>query len=89
MLSYKINTVVINVVNRHPSKSIEAVIENQYGILDKKGKAYEIYSTNLKDENSVTEQKVKTTEKLIDVTDKYINYIFPAHSFTQLIFKIK
>jgi len=82
-------TLVINVVNRHPVKSIQTVIENQYGTLDKKGVAYEIYSTGLKDENSVSEQKVKINEKQFTVNSKNIDYTFPPHSFTQLVIKIK
>lgn len=82
-------TVVINVVNRHPSKPIETAIENQYGMPEKKGIAYEVYSPGLKDENSVTEQRVKTTEKQFSISGKTFTYTFPAHSFTQLLIKIK
>lgn len=82
-------TVIINVVNRHPMKSIDATIENQYGTPDKKAVAYEVYSPGLKDENSVSEQKVKIVEKQFSIGGKMFNYIFPAHSFTQLVFKIK
>jgi len=85
----KTKTVIINVVNRHPSKAIEATIENQYGTTDKKGIAYELYSPGLKDENSVREQKVKTTEKEFAVGGKTFSYTFPPHSFTQLLIKIK
>jgi alpha-N-arabinofuranosidase len=82
-------TVVINVVNRHPSKSIETAIENQYGTPDKKGVAYEIYSPGLKDENSVAAQKVKSIEKQFAVSGKTFSYTFPPHSFTQLVIKMK
>lgn len=77
--------VVINVVNRHPSKTIEATIENQSGSVDSKGLAYEIYSPGLKDENSVLEQKIKTVEKKFIAANKTFNYSFPPHSFTQLL----
>ncbi|MCW3119838.1 MAG: alpha-N-arabinofuranosidase [Chitinophagaceae bacterium] len=85
----KNQTLVLNVVNRHPSKDIETNIENQYGIPDKRGTAYEINSPGLKDENSVNEQKVKTKEKLFAIAGKSFMYTFPAHSFTQLMIKIK
>ena len=85
----KTQALVVNVVNRHPSKSIETSIENQFGIPDKKGIAYEIYSPGLKDENSVNEQKVKTIEKSFSIAGKTFNYSFPAHSFTQLVIKVK
>lgn len=82
-------TLTINVVNRHPSKSIEASIENQYGIADKKGMAYEVNSANLKDENSVNDEKVKIVEKSFSTQGKNFTYTFPAHSFTQLLIKVK
>lgn len=80
---------VLNVVNRHPSKPMETTIENQYGLPDRQGVAYEVYSAGLKDENSVSEQKVKITEKRFAVNDKTFSYTFPPHSFTQLIIKIQ
>jgi len=85
----KNQTLIINVVNRHPSKAIETTIENQFGTAEKKGAAYEVYSAGLKDENSVNEQKVKTIEKSFTAAGKSFTYTFPAHSFTQLIIKVK
>ncbi|MGC4036988.1 MAG: alpha-L-arabinofuranosidase C-terminal domain-containing protein [Chitinophagaceae bacterium] len=85
----KSQTVVINVVNRHPSKAIETTIESQFGSPDKKGMAYEVYSPGLKDENSVNAEKVKTVEKPLSIPGKTFNYSFPAHSFTQLVIKVK
>jgi alpha-L-arabinofuranosidase len=82
-------TLVVNVVNRHPSKSIETSIENQYGTADKKGIAYEVNAANLKDENSVKEEKVKTMERSFTIPGKNFTYTFPAHSFTQLLIKVK
>jgi alpha-N-arabinofuranosidase len=82
-------TLIVNVVNRHPSKAIETAIENQFGMPDKKGIAYEINSAGLKDENSVNEQKVKTVEKSFSIAGKGFTYSFPAHSFTQLVIKMK
>lgn len=85
----KNQTLVVNVVNRHPAKAIEATIENQYGIPDKKGIAYEVNSAGLKDQNSVNAQKVKTVEKSFPVPGKTFSYTFPPHSFTQLLIKVK
>ena len=81
--------VVVNVVNRHPSKAIETTIENQFGMPDRKGTAYEVYSAGLKDENSVNEQKVKTKEKSFPIGGKSFTYTFPPHSFTQLVIQVK
>jgi hypothetical protein len=63
-------------------------MENQFGNLDKKGTAYEVYSSGLKDQNSVTEQRVKTKEKAFAIAGNRFNYSFPAHSFTQLIIQV-
>jgi alpha-L-arabinofuranosidase len=85
----KSRTLVVNVVNRHPVKSIEASIENQYGSIEKKGLAYEIYSPGLKDENSVRVQKVKAVEKTFSTGQDKFSYTFMPHSFTQLLIRIK
>jgi alpha-N-arabinofuranosidase len=79
---------VVNVVNRHPAKPIETVLENQFGTIEKKGIVYEINSPGLHDQNSVNDQKVKTMEKPITVSGKSFSYTFPAHSFTQLVLKV-
>jgi len=83
------HSMAINVVNRHPSKSIETAIENQFGVPGRQGMAYEIYSPGLKDGNSVREQKVKTMEKSLAVSGKTFTYTFPPHSFTQLVITIQ
>ncbi|MES1220466.1 MAG: alpha-L-arabinofuranosidase C-terminal domain-containing protein, partial [Bacteroidota bacterium] len=85
----KNQTLIVNVVNRHPAKAIETNIESQFGTPDKKGTAFEINSPGLKDENSVNEQKVKTVEKSFSIAGKNFVYTFPAHSFTQLVIKVK
>src|SRR5699024_1850552 len=63
-------TVIVNVVNRHPAKAIETVIDNQFGTPDKQGMAYELFSAGIKDENSVSEQKVKTKDKSFTIAGK-------------------
>jgi alpha-N-arabinofuranosidase len=80
---------VINVVNRHQDKAIQAGIQNQFGKLGAKGKAFELNSASLSDENSVSEQKVKLKEVDIKSGDNKIEYTFPAHSFTQLIIPLE
>jgi len=84
----KLQEVVINVVNRHKDKAIETSIANQFGKLDSKGRIAELNS-NLDDENSVKEQKVKIQTKEIAVSEGGLTYTFPAHSFTQIRIKIK
>jgi alpha-N-arabinofuranosidase len=53
--------------------------------LGAKGKAYEVNSGNLMDENTVDQQKVKIKEIALKAADNKIEYTFPAHSYTQII----
>lgn len=80
---------IINAVNRHQDKSIQATIQNQYGKLGSKAKFYEVNSTNLSDENTVAEQKVKTREGEVKATNNNLDYTFPAHSYTQIIIPLE
>lgn len=80
---------ILNVVNRHPSRVIEASIDNQFGSFDSKGSSFEVNGAGLKEENSVSEQKVKIVEKNFNTQAQRIVYSFPAHSFTQLLVRIK
>lgn len=82
------NELMINVVNRHLEKTIETSIQNQFGKLASKATVYEINSKTIYDENTVSEQKVKTTEKQIDVKGDNITYSFPPHSFTMIKVKL-
>jgi alpha-N-arabinofuranosidase len=75
-------------VNRHQDKAIETTISNQYGKLAGKATVTEINSPDLKDENSVNEQKVKPVEKNINTAGDNFTYSFPAHSFTQIRIKL-
>jgi alpha-N-arabinofuranosidase len=79
---------IVNVVNRHLDKAIETNLINQTGKLTGTATVYEVNSNDLKDENSVTEQKVKTVEKKLPVNADGFTYSFPAHSFTQLKIKL-
>lgn len=80
---------VINVVNRHPSQSIETAIESQFGTLANKATAYEVNGSHLKEENSATQQKVKAVARSFDAGGRQFTYTFPPHSFTQLVLSIK
>lgn len=80
---------VINAVNRHQDKSIQTTIQNQFGALGAKAKAYEVNSASLNDENTVSEQKVKIKEIDVKAGDNKIEYNFPAHSFTQIIIPLE
>ncbi|MEX6687870.1 alpha-L-arabinofuranosidase C-terminal domain-containing protein [Danxiaibacter flavus] len=85
----KTKELLINVVNRHKDKAIETNIANQFGQLGTKAVVYEVNSSDINDENTVNEQKVKTTEKEININGAGFVYNFPAHSFTMLKIKMK
>ncbi len=80
----KTGELVINVVNRHQDKAIETTISNQFGKLAPNASIAEVNSPDMKDENSVGGQKVKTSEKKITLNGDTFTYSFPAHSFTQI-----
>lgn len=80
---------VINVVNRSEDKVVETNIINQFGSLIEKIKVAEVNSKNIYDENTVTEQKVKTETRFVPIKGNSFTYSFPAHSFTQILIKIK
>jgi alpha-N-arabinofuranosidase len=80
---------VINVVNRSEDKVVETTIMNQFGNLADKAEVAEVNSKNIYDENTVSEQKVKTMMKQVNVKGNSFVYSFPAHSFTQIKVKIK
>jgi alpha-L-arabinofuranosidase len=81
--------VLVSVVNRNENKAIESLIVNQSGKLDNKATVYEINSPNLTDENSVQDQKVKSTQKDLNIKGDNFEYSFPAHSFTMIKLKLK
>ena len=85
----KTGELIINVVNRHLEKSIETSLVNQFGKLESKATVYEVNAEKITDENSVTEEKVKTKMKEIPVKENGFVYSFRAHSFTMIKVKLK
>ena len=81
--------IIVNVVNRHESKSIETTLTNQFGKLASKASVSEVNSASLQDENNEKDQKVKANSKEINVAGDSFTYVFPAHSFTQIRIKVK
>lgn len=84
----KTGEVIINVVNRHKDKAIDASIENQFGKFASKAVVAEVNAARMEDENNEKEQKVKFTTKEINANPTGISYTFPAHSFTQIRVKV-
>ncbi len=83
-----LSELIINVVNRHLDKAVETSIQNQFGNLASTATVYEVNASGIEDEKSVTEQKVKSTEKQINIAGNEIKYTFPPHSFTMIKVKL-
>ncbi len=79
---------VLNVVNRHKDKDIEAEVISQEGQFSGKAVVEEVNGPDIKAENSLTEQKVKIVTKEVPVSGSSLRYRFPAHSFTMLRAKL-
>jgi alpha-N-arabinofuranosidase len=76
--------VVLNVVNRHKDKGMDAEIISQDGQFSGKAVVEEINGPDIKTENNLTEQKVKVSTKEMAVSGSRFSYRFPAHSFTMM-----
>jgi len=80
---------IINVVNRNANQAIETIIQNQFGVLDKTATVTSINATNLSDENSPSEQKIRPATRSMEIPGNQFSYIFPPHSLTMIKIKIK
>ena len=74
--------VVVNVTNRHREQSITTDILCQTGRFGGKATVYEVNGPDIKAENSMTRQAVKTVTKEAQARGDRFTYAFPAHSFT-------
>ncbi len=83
------NELVLNVVNRHRDKDMEAEVISQEGEFSGRAVVEEVNGPDIKAENSLTEQKVKISTKEMSVSGNRFRYRFPAHSFTMLRVKIQ
>ncbi|MDH7513688.1 MAG: alpha-L-arabinofuranosidase C-terminal domain-containing protein [Clostridiales bacterium] len=79
---------VLNVVNRHKDKEIEAEIISQEGQFSGKAVIEEVNGPDIKAENSLAEQKVKISTREMPVSGSRFRYRFPAHSFTMVKAKL-
>lgn len=74
--------VIVNVTNRHREQAITTDILCQTGRFDGKATVYEVNGPDIKAENSMTRQAVKTVTKEAQARGDRFTYAFPAHSFT-------
>jgi alpha-N-arabinofuranosidase len=86
----EINSVVINVVNRHKDKSITAEILSSSGEFTGNAKASLINSSSLEEAFTFDKQEqYKPIVKEIKTEKNKLTCSFPAHSFTQIIIAVK
>ncbi|MCA9734255.1 alpha-N-arabinofuranosidase [candidate division KSB1 bacterium] len=89
-VAYEGDSIVINVVNRHKEKSIEAEILSQQGDFTGKFTVIEVNGPDIKTENTFGNERIKSEEKsAINVNGKNFTYKFPAHSYTMIKGKLK
>ena len=74
--------VIVNVTNRHREQAITTDILCQTGRFGGKATVYEVNGPDIKAENSMTRQAVKTVTKEAQARGDRFTYAFPAHSFT-------
>ncbi len=84
------NSLVINVVNRHEKKSVTTTIKSNSGNFDGKASVSTIDSNNIKAAYTYANRKdYVPVPKEIRARGDEFTYSFPAHSFTQIIVKLK
>jgi alpha-N-arabinofuranosidase len=86
--AYDNGSLVINVVNRHPSQAIETEIETQDKQFSGAIEVTEVNGPDIKAENDFGSTKVKATPRSATAEGKKFRYSFPAHSYTMLKAKL-
>ncbi len=79
---------VLNVVNRHKDEHIPADVICQTGNLANTAMIYVVNADDIKDVNSIYEQKVGIKTDRVELSGNTFAYDFEPHSFTQLIIKL-
>lgn len=81
--------VIINVVNRNKEKAVRTDIISQSGDFDGPVEVYEVNGSDVKASNTFGKTEVETRQKpSLKAKGDVLSYDFPAHSFTQLRFKV-
>ena len=79
---------ILNVVNRHRDKNLEAEIISQEGEFSGRAIIEEVNGPDIKAENGPEEQNLEVEIKEISVSGTRVKYVFPAHSFTMIRMKM-
>jgi|WetSurMetagenome_2_1015567.scaffolds.fasta_scaffold96305_1 alpha-L-arabinofuranosidase len=80
---------VVNVINKHETNSIQTDLVLQTGDFTGNIKTYEVNAKAVTSSNTRSEEAVSIKSNDIEFKGNIIHYNFPAHSFTQLEFPIK
>ena len=89
VLSDSDKTVVVNVVNRHETKSMMANVVLQSGESTGSATVKEINAETVNAANTKSEEAVAIATKEMQFIGNTISYSFPAHSFTQMLIAVK
>ena len=81
--------VIVNVINKHETKTIASDIVLQSGNYTGIARAHEINGETLSSTNTGEREDVKIVTKDIKFRGNNIQYVFPAHSLTQLEITLK
>jgi alpha-N-arabinofuranosidase len=81
--------VIVNIVNRHETKSIETNIDLQTGEYAGKAKVNLINAESIEARNTKEEQPIQVQSEQISFKGNSITRTFPAHSFTQMEILLK
>jgi alpha-N-arabinofuranosidase len=81
-------TLVLNVVNRHRDREVEAAVELQDKRFAGPVQVFEVNGPDIKAENDFDKTLVRTVERTATAQEKTLSYQFPAHSFTTLKMKL-
>jgi len=82
--AYDNGSLVLNVVNRHETEALSAVVELEDKQFSGAFLASEVNGPDIKAENTFGNTKVKVTSKSVEASGSKLRYTFPAHSFTML-----
>jgi alpha-N-arabinofuranosidase len=80
---------VINVVNRHETNSIQTDIVLQAGNYAGTANASELNGKSLTERSTKSQPAVNLSSKEVKFKGNIVSYSFPAHSLTQLIIPVK
>jgi len=77
-------TLVLNVVNRHPDKAVDTVVEAQDKKFSGAVEVWEVNGPDIKAENDFDATKVKAVQRSVEAQGNRLQYSFPPHSYTML-----